>query len=279
MNLVDTHCHIHEIAASVHHDEVEQGGGPSMYERWQKAGKTAEGVIADAIAAGVTRMICVGCTTADSELAVDFVQDRENTWASIGIHPHEAQYHVNKPELLKKFASLATRPKVVAVGECGLDYYYNHSPKEDQAKILRFQIELALEHDLPMIFHVREAFDDFFKIFDNYKNIRGVVHSFTATEKELAQVLERGLYVGLNGIMTFTKNSEQLAAAKAVPLDRLVLETDAPFLTPAPKRNEICEPRHVRVTAEFLANLRGEDLVDLAAATTKNAQSLFGLQS
>ncbi len=277
IELTDTHCHIHEIVASVHHDEIEQGGGPSMYERWQKAGKTPEGVIADAKAAGVSRMICVGCTTADSELATDFVQHYDCTWASIGIHPHEAQYHINRLDLLKKFTDLATRPKVVAVGECGLDYYYNHSPKEDQEKILRFQIELALEHGLPMIFHVRNAFDDFFKIFDDYKNIRGVVHSFTATEKELAQVLERGLYVGLNGIMTFTKIDAQLAVAKAVPLERLVLETDAPFLTPAPKRNEICEPRHVRVTAEFLANLRGEALEDLAAATTANARKLFGI--
>jgi len=277
MNVVDTHCHIHEIVAPMHHNEDSQSGGPSMYERWQKAGKTPEGVIADAVAAGVTRMICVGCTLADSELATEFVRERENTWASIGIHPHEANYHVNKPEMLKKFTNLATKPKVVAVGECGLDYYYNHSPKEDQAKILRFQIELALEHNLPMIFHVRDAFDDFWKIFDDYKNIRGVVHSFTATEKELAQILERGLYVGLNGIMTFTKNDEQLAAAKAVPLDRLVLETDAPFLTPAPKRNEICEPKHVRTTAEFLANLRGESLEDLSAATTANAQKLFGI--
>jgi TatD DNase family protein len=276
--LTDTHCHIHETVAPVHHDEDSHNGGPSMYERWKKAGKTAEGVIADAAEAGVTRMICVGCTTADSGLAVDFVQGRENLWASIGIHPHEAQYHANKSDLLKKFADLATQPKVVAVGECGLDYYYNHSPKEDQEKMLRFQIELALQHDLPMIFHVREAFDDFWKIFDSYKNIRGVIHSFTATEKELGQIIERGLYIGLNGIMTFTKNDAQLAAAKAVPLNRLLLETDAPFLTPAPKRNEICEPKHVRVTAEFLANLRGESLGGLATATNKNAAELFNFK-
>ena len=278
MEFVDTHCHIHEIAAPVHHDEDSHNGGPSMYERWNKAGKTAEGVITDAGEAGVTRLMCVGCTTADSELAVDFVKGRENLWASIGIHPHEAEFHGNKPDLLKKFADLATQPKVVAVGECGLDYYYNHSPKADQEKMLRFQIELALQHDLPMIFHVRDAFDDFWKVVDDYQNIRGVVHSFTAGEKELGQILAHGLHVGLNGIMTFTKNDAQLAAAKAVPLDRLLLETDAPFLTPAPKRNEICEPKHVRTTAEFLAHIRGESLVDLAAATTQNATALFNFK-
>lgn len=275
--LTDTHCHIHEIAAPVHHDEDGHNGGPSMHERWRKAGKTPEGVIADAAEAGVTRMICVGCTLEDSELAIDFVKDRENLWSSIGIHPHEAAHHVKNNDKLQKFADLAAKPKVVAVGECGLDYYYNHSSKEDQEKVLRFQMELALRHNLPMIFHVRDAFDDFWRIFDDYTGIRGVIHSFTATEKELGQIIERGLYVGLNGIMTFTKNDAQLAAAKAVPLDRLVLETDAPFLTPAPKRNEICEPKHIRVTAEFLANLRGEPLATLAAATTANATTLFNL--
>src|SRR6185312_11541821 len=130
--------------------------------------------------------------------------------ASVGIHPHEAQRYAGDAQALAAFAKLAERPKIVAVGECGLDYFYNHSPKVDQEEILRFQIELALRHDLPMIFHVRDAFDDFWSIFDEYTGIRGVIHSFTATEKELAQALERGLYIGLNGIMTFTKQVKQL---------------------------------------------------------------------
>ena len=128
-----------------------------------------------------------------------------------------------------------------------------------------------------MIFHVREAFEDFWPIFDEFKGVRGVIHSFTATQKELDDILSRGLYVGLNGIMTFTKQDAQLAAAKAVPLDRLVLETDAPFLTPAPYRGTICEPKHVRITAEFLADLRGESLAAIADATTHNARKLFDL--
>src|SRR6185369_10401695 len=159
VSLTDTHCHIHEIVAATHHTEDSHNGGQSMHARWKKAGKTPEGVIADAVAAGVTRMICVGCTLGDSELAVEFVKARENLWASIGLHPHEAEDYANFSDKLKKFAELADKPKVVAVGECGLDYYYNHSPKEDQEKVLRFQIELALEHNLPMVFHVRDAFD------------------------------------------------------------------------------------------------------------------------
>jgi TatD DNase family protein len=129
---------------------------------------------------------------------------------------------------------------------------------------------------VPLIFHVRDAFDDFWPIFDSYEGIRGVIHSFSAGLPELEQIQRRGLYVGLNGIMTFTKHVKQLDAAKAIPLARLLLETDAPFLTPQPFRGSICEPRHVRVTAEFLAELRGESLSELANATTRNAQSLFG---
>lgn len=275
MNLTDTHCHIHEIIAATHGSES-HNGDDSMHGRWRKNGKTAEQVIAAAAAAGVTRLICVGCTAPDSKLAVQFAQTHPEVWASIGLHPHEVQYYANFSNKLKNFASLADQSKVVAVGECGLDYYYNHSSKEDQEKVLRFQIELALEHKLPMIFHVRDAFDDFWRIFDSYQGIRGVIHSFSATEKELGQAIERGLYVGLNGIMTFTKNQVQLTAARAVSRDRLLLETDAPFLAPAPHRNEVCEPRHVRVTAEFLAELRGESLEHLASATTANATKLFG---
>lgn len=271
MQLFDTHCHIHEAWRSVN-------GADATAERWAKAGNPpANDIIARALDAGVQRMICVGTTLPDSELSVEFVAEREHVWASIGLHPHEAKDYANFPDKLEKFTKLAKKPKVVAVGECGLDYFYNHSDTADQEKVLRFQIELALQHDLPMIFHVREAFDDFWRIFDDYKNIRGVVHSFSATKKELEQILARGLYVGLNGIMTFTKNEAQLDAAKAVPADRLLLETDAPFLTPAPFRATMCEPKHVRVTAEFLANLRGQSLDELAAAATNNARFLFGL--
>jgi TatD DNase family protein len=143
--------------------------------------------------------------------------------------------------------------------------------------ILKFQVELALEHKLPLIFHVREAFADFWPVFDAYSGVRGVIHSFSATEKELTEILKRNLYVGLNGIATFAKNETQLAAVRAVPLDRLVLETDAPYLTPIPYRGTINEPKYVRVIAEFLANLRNESFDKLAVATTKNAHLLFGI--
>lgn len=271
MQLFDTHCHIQESSfVSDDHDATR--------ERWAKLGHPEpDALIAAANAQGVTQMMCVGCSLQDSERAVALVETRENLWASIGIHPHEAQAHLDESGALEHFSALATAKKVKAIGECGLDYFYEHSGREAQIKVLRFQLELAQKHGLPLIFHVREAFEDFWPIFDEFPSLTGVIHSFTAGQKELDDILSRGLYVGLNGIMTFTKNETQLAAAKAVPLDKLVLETDAPFLTPAPYRGTICEPKHVRVTAEFLANLRGESLETVADATTHNAHVLFDL--
>lgn len=271
LQFTDTHCHIHEAFDAVKLSTETR-------KKYEKAGMPRpDDIIKAARAAGVTKMICVGTTLEDSELAVEFVSSRAGVWASIGLHPHEAAEYADNLAALAHFAALAAKPKVVAVGECGLDFYYNHSPREAQEKTLRFQLELALKHDLPVIFHVRNAFKEFWPIFDDYKGVRGVIHSFSATRKELDDILKRGLYVGLNGIMTFTGDPEQLAAAKAVPLEKLMLETDAPFLTPLPHRGTLGEPKHVRVTAEFLAELRAEPLDRLAARTTENAQKLFVL--
>lgn len=145
--------------------------------------------------------------------------------------------------------------------------------------MLRWQIELALEHGLPMTFHVRDAFDDFWPVFDSYGagSIRGVVHSFTANRKVLDEALERNLYIALNGIMTFTKDESQLEAARAVPLGRLVVETDAPYLTPKPYRGTICKPKHAATNLSYVANLLGVTDDEAAEATTANASRLFGL--
>lgn len=267
---VDTHCHIQSAGLSI--------GEKVTRELWAREPELSrEQLIVRATEAGVTRLICVGCDLEDSQLAVEFVKNQSRCWASVGIHPHEASRYSNQPAQLKAFKELIAMPKVVAIGECGLDYFYTHSPKETQAEILRFQIETALAANLPLIFHVREAFDDFWSIFESYQNIRGVLHSFTDSAKNLERALKHNLAIGVNGIATFTKNVAQQEVYQAIPLSNLVLETDAPFLTPAPYRSTICEPKHVRVTAEFLSKLRGESLEELAAATTSNAQKLFGL--
>lgn len=259
MQLFDTHCHIHFPDYELDPEET----------------------IISAQENGVAYLLCVGCTVPDSFLAVEIAKRHDRVWASVGMHPHEGAVYVSDHKALQQFEELAKAPQVVAIGETGLDYHYMHSSKADQIKLFRFQLDIAVRYNLPLIFHVREAFDDFWRIFDEYRSeshqLRGVVHSFSAGQKELNQILERGLYVGLNGIVTFAKDSEQLKAAKNVPLGRLLLETDAPFLTPVPFRGKICQPKHVRVTAEFLSNLRGETLESLAEATTKNAIKLFGI--
>ncbi len=253
MEFVDTHCHL-------------------QFKKYDDPGR----VIADARTAGVTRLICVGTTLADSHQAVAIAGQNENVWAAVGVHPHDVK-SLDLGKTAAEVKELLAKPKVVAIGEIGLDFYRNYSPRQDQIKALQVQIEAGLASDLPFIFHVREAFESFWPIFDSYPNLRGVVHSFSAGPKQLDQILSRELYVGLNGIMTFTNNYAQLEAAKKVPLDKLVLETDAPFLTPAQARGQTCEPKHILLIAEFLADLRGESVEELASATTKNARELFSI--
>jgi TatD DNase family protein len=256
MNFVDTHCHIHSTNYKLDPEQV----------------------IKNAIGADVKYLVCVGTDVEDSQEAIKFASGHDNCWAGIGIHPHESKIFQDDEKSLSLFSSLVTNKKIVAIGECGLDYFYNHSPKEAQIKLLEYQLDLAQKNNLPMIFHIRSAFDDFWPIIDNFPGIRGVVHSFTAGPKILDKVLSRKLYVGLNGIMTFTKDQTQLEAARQVPNDSIVLETDSPFLSPVPHRNEICEPKYLRSTAEFLANLRNQKLEELAEYSTNNASKLFNLK-
>lgn len=268
MTLTDTHCHIHEANIGLVSDDI-------THKLWGKADDPdPDAMLARAAENGVTRVICVGCTLADSERAVAFAGARDNCWASVGVHPHEAK---TGKAALEGIAKLADKPKVVAIGEIGLDYFYGHSSREEQIAALTFQLELALQHDLPVIFHVREAFDDFWPIFDSYKGIRGVLHSYTDNYANFTEAMKRGLYIGASGIMTFTKVEEQLRVAKEVPLQKLLLETDAPFLTPKPLRGTVNEPAHVIHITTFLAGLRNESTEDIAKVTTQNAQTLFSL--
>ncbi|HET8991564.1 MAG TPA: TatD family hydrolase [Candidatus Saccharimonadales bacterium] len=269
MQLVDTHCHIQSIG--------QKTGERHTQELWAKAKISVEDVITRAKEGGVDKLICVGCDFEDSLLAIDFVSEHTNTWASIGIHPHEARAFVANISQQSEFAALATRKKVVAIGECGLDYFYEHSPKKDQIEVLKLQLELALSNNLPVIFHVREAFSDFWPVLDNYPGIRGVLHSFTDNLANLEEGLKRGLMFGVNGIATFAKKPEQVEVYKAIPLSNLLLETDSPFLTPVPFRGNINEPNMVGVIAKYMAELRNEDIRDLATATTANATKIFGV--
>lgn len=255
MEFVDTHCHIH----------------------FKNYPLPASQVLANATKSSVNKMICVGTSLEDSHRAIGFATKHDNVWSSAGAHPHDGQDFLDDPQAASKLKELLKEDRVVAVGEIGLDYYHDQTARSAQAKALRSQIEAGLESGLPFIFHVRDAWADFWPIFDEYKIKRGVVHSFSAGVKQLDTILNRGLYVGLNGIMTFTRDEAQLQAAKAVPLERLLLETDAPFLTPAVDRGKTCEPKHVRDIAQFLSELRGETLGQIAQKTTANATNLFNL--
>ena len=267
--LVDTHCHIHAAVKS--RDD-------NTAKKWQDADEThPDEMIKSAKKAGVDRLICVGTGLEDSKDAVEFVQNRDNCWATIGVHPHEAKAFLSEYRDLSAFEEMIARPKVVAVGEVGLDYYYEHSPRKEQMKLLEMFLQMATDKKLPVIFHIREAFDDFWPILANFGAVEGVLHSYTSDTANLDKALDKGLYIGLNGIMTFTKDENQLAMAKAVPLDRLVVETDAPYLTPKPLRGKICKPEHVRLTAEFLCGLRNEPYEKFAEQTSDNAGRLFRL--
>ena len=248
--LIDTHCHIHESDYPLAIDEV----------------------MARATEAGVVKYICVGTDEISSADAVTFAGEHAATFAAVGVHPHETK------DGYEKIAALAVASDtVVAIGEIGLDYFYAHSPREVQLQALKDQIKVALAHNLPIIFHVREAFDDFWPIFDNLPGIRGVLHSFTDSQETLDKALTRGLYIGVNGISTFTKDDAQKAVFDSIPLDRLLFETDAPFLTPAPLRGKVNEPAYVRNIAHYHAIRRGLSLDAIAAATSANAHTLFAI--
>lgn len=247
--LVDTHCHVHEATYPLDTDEVLQ--------RAQEA--------------GVAKMLCVGTSEQSSLEAIGFAEKHDHVYASIGVHPHDTK---------DGYGQLAamTSAKIVAVGEIGLDYFYTHSPREVQMVALKDQIELAIARDLPIIFHVRDAFADFWPIFDSYgAEIRGVLHSFTDSRENLNAATARGLYIGVNGISTFTKDPVQQEMFAAIPLDKLLLETDAPFLTPSPLRGKVNEPAFVRLVAEHHARIRGLSLDEVATQTSANAHALFAL--
>lgn len=259
--MVDTHAHIH---FDEYLDELDR-------------------IFENAKTHGIRKIITIGTDDTDSKKALDFCVTNQpkgiEVYASAGLHPHEAEGAEDKLLTIKELAMDQDYEKVlVAIGECGLDYYKNFSDKKSQYRALEFQLELALDLGFPLVFHVRDAWEDFFSILKNYPSARGVIHSFTGGPKHVGQALEAGLYFGLNGIMTFTKQSDQLEAAKAIPKNRLLLETDCPFLSPEPIRGKRNEPANIKYIAEFIAELRGETNTELSQCTSTNAKTLFGLK-
>ena len=258
--MIDTHCHL------TYRPLLEQ----------------LDQVLARADAAGVPQTITVGTSIADSRQAATLAEDREGVYATVGVHPHEADKCLDQSSLEDMFRALTAHPKVVALGEMGLDRHYPDPPIESQRRVLQWQLDLAakLPDAGPIVIHNREATDEILGQLEDsgIPGSRFVFHCFTGDEGELESILEFGAMVSFTGIVTF-KNARALAAASdRVPLDRLMVETDAPYLTPEPHRKvRPNEPCYVPFVARFFARYRDMEEKDLVAALDGNARRFFRL--
>ena len=252
--LVDSHCHLN----------------------YKGLVEDQAGALARAREAGVGVMLNISCRENEWPDVIGVAEREPGVWASIGIHPHDADahHHIDAARLIEA----AKHPRVVAIGETGLDYYYDKSDRDKQRQSFRSHIAAARETGLPLIVHTREAEDDTAQILEEEMGkgaYTGVIHCFTASEAFAERALAIGFFISLSGIVTF-KNAIQLqATARRIPENRLLVETDSPFLAPVPHRGKPCEPAFVADTAKFLANLRGIGLREFHAQTTANFHRLF----
>ncbi|EAX48049.1 hydrolase, TatD family [Thermosinus carboxydivorans Nor1] len=233
-------------------------------------------VIARLAAGGVTGFLNVGADMASSARSLTLAEQYDNIYAAVGVHPHDAK-DVRESDY-DQLAAWAAHPKVVAIGETGLDYYYNLSPREVQQRIFIRHLDLARQLDLPFIIHDRDAHGDVLAIIKKEaKGLRGVFHCFSGSLEMAREVIKLGFYVSLAGPVTYPNAAKLKEVAASVPLERLLIETDSPYLTPQPHRGRRNEPAHVRYVAETIAALRGLSLEQVAAATAANARELFRL--
>jgi len=253
--LIDSHCHLD----------------------FEDFGTEVPEVIARAHAAGVGGMITI-CTHASKFAQVAAVADKfaaQNVWCSVGIHPHhagDAAEQVSAADIM----ALSKHPRVVGIGECGLDYYYNHSVADAQIKSFEMQIDAALAEDLPVIIHSREADDDTIRILKAAgPKLRGVMHCFSGTRRLAEAALEIGFYISLSGILTFNKSQDLRDIARDVPLDKLLVETDSPYLAPVPLRGKRNEPAYTAHTAAKLAEIKGLPVEQMGEITSANFFTLF----
>lgn len=235
-----------------------------------------DAVLARAAAAGVSAMLNISTRRREWDDIIATAQKAPNIWATIGIHPHEADDHADVDTALLVNAS--AHPKVIGIGETGLDYYYDHSDREQQRTSFRAHIAAARETGLPLIVHTRDAEEDTAQILHEEMGkgaFPGVIHCFTASQEFADIALKLGLFISISGIVTFKSAADLQATAARIPADRLLIETDSPFLAPVPHRGKSCEPAFVADTAQFLATLRGISVEDLAHQTRDNFFRLF----
>ena len=235
-------------------------------------GDAAGQPIADARAAGVTRMITVGTDAEHSRQAIDVARAHDGVWATVGVHPHDASQGIDA------IMALLDEPEVVAVGECGLDYFYDHSPRPAQRDVFVAQIALAHERDLALVIHTRDAWTDTFDILAaEGVPARTVFHCFTGGPDEARRGLDLGIRLSFSGIITFPSGQDLRDAAALCPLDRLLVETDAPFLTPVPHRGQPNSPALVPLVGAAVAAAKGLEVSAVAEASWANAAELYRL--
>jgi TatD DNase family protein len=282
----DSHCHLQEEFAE---PDPETGHGPHATRLAATIARAAE--------AGVSRMVCVGTGADSSAEAVAMVKamrlpasvaiaEGVELWATVGLHPHDAVDGVASLDALlaAEFGADAEGPLpvgppvVVAIGECGLDYHYDHSPRPMQREAFAQQIELAHRHQLALVIHTREAWPDTFDLLEaNGVPERTIIHCFTGGPNEARRCLDLGTSLSFSGVVTFKNADDVRAAAELCPLDRLLVETDAPFLTPVPHRGTLNEPSRVPLVGAAIAKVKGVETLELAEASTRNALSMFAL--
>ncbi len=255
--LIDTHCHIADPAFDADRDAV----------------------IARALASDVQKMIVIGTDLESSQRAIALAEKYPFIFATVGLHPHDAK--ALNDSLLETFDQMADHPKVVGLGEMGFDLYYNHSTREEQRQAFIEQIRLAKKKQLPLVIHTRDAWQETFDLFkeeqvqEHAETVGAVLHCFTGNQETANLGLQFGCYISFSGIMTFKKASEVQEAATTVDLDKIVVETDAPYLAPQGFRGKRNEPAYVSAIVQKLSELRGMAVSDLATMTTKNAERLF----
>jgi TatD DNase family protein len=256
--LIDAHCHLDH---------------PPMSE-------DLEAALATARAAGVVQFVHIGCSVESMDRAVQIAEAHDDVFAAVGIHPHEASSC--DADVLAHIETLTHRPGVVAIGETGLDYFYDRSPRPAQREALAAHVRLAAALDLPLVLHVRDAHDEAQAIVDDAgpRRLRpGMVHCFTGTPRDAERWLQLGFDLSFSGIVTFPKSEALRDTARLCPADRLHLETDAPYLSPVPVRGPRNEPAHVAFTCAHLAGIRGLAPEALAHAAAANTRALFALPS
>ena len=232
-------------------------------------------VIARAEAAGVKKMVSI-CTKLEEFNEIAAIAEKyPNIYCSVGVHPHDADEKNAAEVKAEDLVKLTSHPKCVGIGETGLDYFYEHSPREEQKISFLEHIKAGRATGLPVIIHTRDAEEDTIKILKEEPQFRGLLHCFTSSWQVAKAGMDVGLYVSISGIVTFKKAQELQETVKKIPLEFLLVETDSPFLAPVPNRGKRCEPAFTRDTANFIAQLRGMHIEELEEATTANFHRLF----